>query len=255
MKLQLFRHEIDKQMRLLTNDPGTKLMSLEIGFYKRLLEFFVLGDSYYFILNNKTLEFEFISKEVESVMGYHPSEISLHFIIEKIHPRDRAWFLTIGARIKEFLSILPVEKLMNYKLRYDFRMMKKNGTYARMLYQGVIVEHTETGGILRTIGLYTDITHLKQESRPVMSFIGIDGEPSYLNIAENNVFIESKKWLTRREKQVLTLLIEGKSSKEIGIILKISKQTVDSHRKNMLHKNNLINTGELIGKAIRYGWI
>ena len=44
-------------------------------------------------------------------------------------------------------------------------------------------------------------------------------------------------------------------SKEISCILNISKQTVDTHRKNMLHKNNLSNTGELIGKAIRYGWI
>jgi DNA-binding CsgD family transcriptional regulator len=54
---------------------------------------------------------------------------------------------------------------------------------------------------------------------------------------------------------VLKLLIEGKLSKEISSILKISKQTVDTHRKNMLHKKNLSNTGELIGKAIRYGWI
>ena len=61
--------------------------------------------------------------------------------------------------------------------------------------------------------------------------------------------------MTTREKQVLKLLMEGKLSKQISIILNISKQTVDTHRKNMLHKKNLNNTGELIGKAIRYGWI
>ena len=72
--------------------------------------------------------------------------------------------------------------------------------------------------------------------------------------AKNN-FIKSNVELTRREKQVLKLLIEGKLSKEISCILNISKQTVDTHRKNMLHKNNLSSTGELIGKAIRYGWI
>ncbi|HTH31462.1 MAG TPA: LuxR C-terminal-related transcriptional regulator, partial [Lacibacter sp.] len=60
---------------------------------------------------------------------------------------------------------------------------------------------------------------------------------------------------TKREKQVLKLLIEGKPSKEISSLLKISKQTVDTHRKNMLHKKHLSNTGELIGKAIRCGWI
>ena len=83
----------------------------------------------------------------------------------------------------------------------------------------------------------------------------MDGEPSYIDVGSKNIFIESKEELTAREKQILQLLIEGKLSKEIGIILNISKQTVDTHRKNMLHKNNLSNTSELIGKAIRYGWI
>ena len=49
--------------------------------------------------------------------------------------------------------------------------------------------------------------------------------------------------------------MEGKLSKEISDILNISKQTVDTHRKNMVHKKHLNNTGELIGKAIRNGWI
>jgi DNA-binding CsgD family transcriptional regulator len=54
---------------------------------------------------------------------------------------------------------------------------------------------------------------------------------------------------------VLLLLIEGKLSKEISQVLNITKQTVDTHRKNMLHKKQLNNTGELVGKAIRYGWV
>jgi len=83
----------------------------------------------------------------------------------------------------------------------------------------------------------------------------MDGEPSYIDVGGQNIFIESKEELTIREKQVLKLLIEGKLSKEISDILNISKQTVDTHRKNMLRKKNVSNTGELIGKAIRYGWI
>ena len=88
-----------------------------------------------------------------------------------------------------------------------------------------------------------------------MSFIGMEGEPSFINVASNNIFVESKDDLTEREKQVLRLLIEGRLSKEISDILKISKQTVDTHRKNMLHKKRLGNTGELIAKAIKCGWI
>lgn len=103
--------------------------------------------------------------------------------------------------------------------------------------------------------MHTDISYLKQSTKPVLSFIGMDGEPSFIDAGGDNIFIESKNDLTQREKQILTLLIEGKQSKEISSILNISKQTVDTHRKNMLHKKELNTTGELIGKAIRNGWI
>ena len=135
------------------------------------------------------------------------------------------------------------------------RYKKSNGEYARILYQGIMIEHDDNGRLLRSMGIHTDITYLKQEGKPGLSFIGIDGEPSYVDVGAENIFLESTEELTRREKEVLKLLIEGKLSKEIGSILHISKQTFDTHRKNMLHKNNLSSTGELVGKAIRYGWI
>lgn len=219
------------------------------------MEFFFIGDSYYFVINHNSLEFDLISKEVKDVMGYNSSEFTIEFMNEKLHPDDQPWFLAFGHKMIEFFSQLPIEKLMKYKLRYDVRYKKKNGEYARILYQGVMIEHDEHGRLLRSLAVHTDISYLKQEGKPVLSFIGMDGEPSYVDVGSKNTFIESKEELTRREKQVLKLLIEGKLSKEISSILNITKQTVDTHRKNMLHKKNLGNTGELIGKAIRYGWI
>jgi DNA-binding CsgD family transcriptional regulator len=255
MKSEIFNQEFNKAIKWFATESAPGLLKLELDFYKKLLNFFVIGDSYYFIMNHNSLAFELVSKEVKAVMGYDPSEFNIQFSNEKIHPEDLAWFLTFGNKIMEFFSQLPIEKLMKYKVRYDLRYRKKNGDYARILYQGVMIEHDKHGKILRTLNLHTDITHLKQQGKPVLSFIGMDGEPSYLDVAAKNIFIESKEDLTKREKQVLKLLIEGKLSKEISSILKISKQTVDTHRKNMLRKKNLNNTGELIGKAMRYGWI
>lgn len=255
MEIELFTQEFNKMFRWFRNDCAPNLSRLELDFNKKLLNFFVMGNSYYFVMNHNTLTFDLISKEVEEVMGYSPLKFNVKFLNENLHPDDRPWFLTFGHRMIEFFSALPIEKLTRYKLRYDVRYKKKNGEYARILYQGVMIEHDENGRLLRSIGMHTDITYLKEEGRPVLSFIGMDGEPSYVDVGKENIFIESKECLTKREKQVLKFLIEGKLSKEISCILNISKQTVDTHRKNMLHKNNLSNTGELIGKAIRYGWI
>ena len=255
MKQESFDLAFTKIIKGLANDIAPSSVELEQILYKKLLGFFLIGDSYYFVLNHHSLTVEFVSKEVEEVMGYHPSEFDIQFMNGKLHPDDRSWFLAIGSGIVNFFSQLPVEKMLKYKVRYDIRFRKQNGDYARILYQGILLEHDETGRFLRTLSVHTDITYLKQEGKPVLSFIGMDGEPSYRDVAFQNTFIETKEELTAREKEVLTLLIEGKLSKEISSILKISKQTVDTHRKNMLHKKNLSNTGELIGKAIRYGWV
>lgn len=57
--------------------------------------------------------------------------------------------------------------------------------------------------------------------------------------------------LTNREKEILKLLVEGKSSKEIADDLEISSTTVDTHRKNMLKKLSFNKVSELVSYAYR----
>ena len=55
--------------------------------------------------------------------------------------------------------------------------------------------------------------------------------------------------LTNREKQVLKLILKGKSSKEIGEDLSISKRTAEVHRFNLMKKLDVKNLIELTNKA------
>ena len=52
--------------------------------------------------------------------------------------------------------------------------------------------------------------------------------------------------LTRREKEILTCITEGLSSKQIAGKLSISENTVSNHRKNMLAKTGAKSSAELI---------
>ena len=61
--------------------------------------------------------------------------------------------------------------------------------------------------------------------------------------------------LTAREEEVLKLVAEGHSSKEIAEILFISVKTVERHRANMLQKLGLRDRLELTRYAIRAGLI
>lgn len=59
--------------------------------------------------------------------------------------------------------------------------------------------------------------------------------------------------LTRREKEILTLLDKGLSSQDIAEKLSLSIYTIDTHRKNMLQKLNVHNTPALLKAASKLG--
>ena len=61
--------------------------------------------------------------------------------------------------------------------------------------------------------------------------------------------------LTDREKQVLKLVAEGKSNKEVAELLGISVKTAMSHRERMMEKLQLHNRTELVRYALRVGVI
>ena len=61
--------------------------------------------------------------------------------------------------------------------------------------------------------------------------------------------------LTSREREILTMIAEGKSNKEIATILNLSVYTVESHRGSVMEKLNLHNTGDIVRFALRNGLI
>jgi len=61
--------------------------------------------------------------------------------------------------------------------------------------------------------------------------------------------------LTGREREILQLVAEGKTNKEIASILNVSLYTVDTHRTHILQKLNLHSVPELILYAVRKGII
>jgi two-component system response regulator NreC len=61
--------------------------------------------------------------------------------------------------------------------------------------------------------------------------------------------------LSDREREVLQLIAEGKSNKEVAQVLDIAVSTVESHRKHIMEKLDLHNTAAMVRFAIRKGLI
>jgi len=66
---------------------------------------------------------------------------------------------------------------------------------------------------------------------------------------------DSYELLTSREREILQLLAEGKSNKDVATKLDISVYTAETHRKRILQKLSLHNSAELVLYAVRKGII
>ena len=59
--------------------------------------------------------------------------------------------------------------------------------------------------------------------------------------------------LTARQREILRLIAEGRSTKEIGAILKLSTKTVDTHRKKLMERLDIHDVAGLARYAVRKG--
>jgi len=73
----------------------------------------------------------------------------------------------------------------------------------------------------------------------------------YMRFMQQRNLHDSWDLLTEREREVLQLLAEGNSNKEVASTLQLSPYTVDSHRTNLMQKLNLHNTAEIVLYAVR----
>jgi DNA-binding CsgD family transcriptional regulator len=111
--------------------------------------------------------------------------------------------------------------------------------------------------------LMAQLTLHKKVFREVHTVLGVAGEWSLETtggdavsklMAENAELKNQLKVfrLTGREREILALIVQGLTSKEIATCLKISKLTVDTHRKHIQQKLEVSNTVELIKLAILF---
>jgi DNA-binding NarL/FixJ family response regulator len=77
----------------------------------------------------------------------------------------------------------------------------------------------------------------------------------YMRTLQRRGLTDSYDLLTDREKEVLHLLAEGRSNKEVATLLDVGLSTVETHRANLMQKLNLHNTAEVVLYAVRKGII
>ncbi len=73
----------------------------------------------------------------------------------------------------------------------------------------------------------------------------------YMRQLKERGLTDSYELLTDREKEVLQLLAEGRSNKEVAALLDVGVSTVETHRANLMQKLNLHSTADIVLYAVR----
>lgn len=216
--------------------PTKKALVQELAMYKKIFELIQVGPSYYFVFTPPLNRVEHPSDTLENVTLYPKSMFNTDLFLRNIHPEDLPWFIKFEKEVVQFKSNLPSDKIMKYKSQYNYRLKRNDGKYIPILQQSVTIQCDENGAVLRNLVIHTDISSLKKDNSMALSFIGLEDEPSYENVLTNDSSSKILDTLTKRETQIVQLVLEKKSTQEIAEALSISPETVSTHRKNIHQK-------------------
>ena len=173
-------------------------------------------DSLCTYFNKSWLDFRGRSMEQEAGNGW----------AEGLHPDDRD--LCLATYQKSFFA--------RQSFRMEYRLQRADGEYRWMEGTGVPRFEEET-------------------------FSGFMGSAADVTIRRNNAFTPNEEAvrlvfsLTERERQVLILIADGRSTKDAAQQLGISYKTADSHRSRILEKLGVHETASMVRYAIRAGLI
>ena len=156
----------------------------------------------------------------------------LNLMTEK--QRDEKYLAEL--RFFKFLRHVPRHARPDYYLISKLRMKAATGDTIDVIHRMYYIYADDSETVTHALCLY---------GRPTFDFIGKNRIVNSLTgISEELTASGDSSILSRREKQVLTLIDSGKRSYEIADILSISKNTVSRHRQQILAKLQVKNSME-----------
>lgn len=66
---------------------------------------------------------------------------------------------------------------------------------------------------------------------------------------------QDEQIMTAREREILQLIVDGHSNREISSLLNISIRTVEAHRQNLFRKFDVDNIVKLVKMAMDHKWV
>jgi DNA-binding NarL/FixJ family response regulator len=135
----------------------------------------------------------------------------------------------------------------NPEVKVVFLTMHQNPAYARRALEagavGFVIKHSAPDELVMAI-------HAALKGK---TFIAPALAGDVLQNLQHAAKKEAEGSITPRQREILQLLAEGRSAKEIAVALSISARTVEFHKYHMMEAHGLHSSAELIHFAIKHG--
>ncbi len=228
-----------------------------------------------FLCNYHTGIIKYANPAFSNLLGYDVNDFiknGLDFLYSKMHPADYPIILESFIANLEVLTSQAEDRLSI--LTQQFRCKHAQGHYLQLTMNNIVLEFTNEGTPSTGMGKISlsnnntssrkyhpnffqkkppyGISKISKMFDPI-SEITIENQS---NLLLDLAFAPGRPTnVSKREKEILQLLADGYSAKEIASMLFISATTVITHRKNLIEKFNVRNTAELIKKATKFYWL
>jgi DNA-binding CsgD family transcriptional regulator len=189
-------------------------------------------------------DINYISKNYQNVFGQVNGDMinkRLETFFACVHDADQEDLYSCFSFLHDYLEAIPPEYHYQYRSVLHYRFKKQNGQYLYIHDEKTVLNLRGAGNLY--YALFRDITAEK-------SFSGVKievfkQEQSLVKITEYKPSAERNP-LTKREGELVTLIKQGLSTKEIAWYLKISHNTVRNIKSKLFEKFNVNNMIELL---------
>ena len=146
------------------------------------------------------------------------------------------------------IDALSQLKRDNPKVRVVFLTMHRDVAYARRALEagalGFVLKHSAPAELMLAL-------HAALQGR---TFISPDLAAEVFR-SRDDKYTDPIATMTPRQREILQLLAEGKSAKEIASVLGISPRTVEDHKYRLMESLGIENSAELVHFAIKHGLV
>lgn len=197
----------------------------------------------------RNLNLAFFTGNVEKLTGYPESMFrkkGMETSFAMIHPDDRPELFRFQKIVFENFHQLSLSERHTFEFSYTTRWVHRTtGEISWMMGRVRPYLIDEAGNFAMDLHIIVQLfTPLKSD--------GYDWNYSFTKDDKTRIFVSKNTpvnrevSLTKKEKEIVKLILDGKESKEVSSSLNISLNTVGTHRKNILRKLGAKNVGEMV---------